>query len=111
MERFEKDFYAVLNTMLLLGIIIEGKKVWTYQIKKRFSELNEYRDSIPDSTLYSTLNKLEKEYGLIESIEDKNVQRRYFIASSKGISEFGNTRIFWSNLCSMGVRAIEKLEL
>ena len=110
-ERFEKDFFAILNTILILGIIIEGKQVWTYQIKKRFSELNEYRSSIPDSSLYSTLNKLEHDYGLIVSIENESVQRRYFKVTSKGIEEFTNATSLWSSFCSIGVRAIEKLEL
>ena len=109
LERFEKDFLAIFNTMLILGIILEGENVWTYQIKKRFSEINEYKSSIPDSTLYTTLTKLEKNYELIISKEDESVQRRYFSATDKGRKEFALAKEFWNTICLMGNVSFNRL--
>ena len=110
-DRFEKDLFGVLNTMLILGIIIEGKNVWTYQIKKRLGELNDFRNSIPESTLYTTLNKLEKEYRLIQSTIDEEVQRRYFSTTNKGIEEFNDLILFWQKINMLGSTAVEKLNI
>ena len=98
LDRFDKDVKGALTTLLIIGIIIEGKRVWTYQIKKRFRELSHDGSTIPDSTLYSTLNKLENDYGILISENDPEVQRRFFFISEEGKREFFRIKSFWFNI-------------
>ena len=108
-ERFEKDVNGSLTTLLILGIIIESHRVWTYQIKKRFKEITQKFEEIPTSSLYANLNKLENMYGLITSEKDEIVQRRFYLPTKKGLRDFQTLQEYWFTLMEKSENAIQSL--
>ena len=109
-ERFDKDLKGSLNAFLILGIILEGKRVWTYQIKKRLKKITNSHEKINNSSLYSLLGRLEKDYQLIFSEKDEAVQRRYFMPTKICKAEFEEAKKYWINLIETANSAIDLLD-
>jgi len=110
LERFKKDIEGSFTTLLILGIILESKRVWTYQIKKKFTEITMHPENIPTSSFYSILNKLETCYGLIISEKDDSVQRRYYLPTEKGKQDFNRLKNYWSSVLEKNQKILDKLK-
>ena len=110
LERFEKDFKGSLNALLIIGIIVKENRVWTYQIKKRLKKITNSHENISNSSLYSLLGRLEKDYQLITSEKDESVQRRYYMPTKICKSEFEAGKNFWLDIIEMAQSAIYLLE-
>jgi DNA-binding PadR family transcriptional regulator len=110
-NRYEKDVKGALTTLLILGILIKEKKVWSYQIKKKLMEITNSADKISNSSLYSLLGRLENNYGLISSKKDEEVQRRFFFPTEACFSEFKKLKDYWFKIMSDSEFAIKNLDL
>lgn len=110
LERFEKDVKGSLNALLIIGIIVKENRVWTYQIKKRLKKITNSHENISNSSLYSLLGRLEKDYQLISSEKDESVQRRYYMPTKICKSEFDEGKRYWSDLIETANIAIQLLE-
>lgn len=109
-ERFDKDVKGSLTALLIIGIIVKHKRIWTYQIKKTLKTITNSEDNISNSSLYSLLGRLEKDYHLIYSEKDKEVQRRFYMATEKCETEFNRVKAYWIELMNLADYAIKKLE-
>ena len=110
-DRFEKDVNGALTTLLVLGIIIEGQRVWTYQIKQRFRILTNQTDNIPTSSLYAMLNKLETMYGLITSEKDEVVQRRFYLPTKDSLLQYQRLQDYWFQLMDKSRETLASLQI
>lgn len=110
-ERFEKDVDGSFNTLLILGIILEGERVWTYQIKNKFKKITGRSDNMPTSSFYSVLNKLEYIYESIVSEKDDSVQRRYYLPTKKGLEDYKQLQEYWINMIYKSKDSLEMIQI
>jgi len=109
-ERFDKDVKGALNALLIIGIIVKEKRVWSYQIKKALKNIYQDDDIISNSSLYSLLGRLENDYKIITSEKDEYDQRRYFKATDRCKEEFEESKRYWLNIMNKAERALKILE-
>ena len=109
--RFEKDLQGINTTLILLGIIIEGGKMWTHQIKSRFEELSESSYILPTSTLYATLNKLEFQYNVIYSDYDDEVKRKYYSPTQTGFDNYKYVKNYFFDFYEQFTSTLNKLNI
>ena len=110
-DRFEKDVNGALTTLLVLGIIIEGQRVWTYQIKQRYKVLTNQGENIPTSSLYAMLNKLETIYGLITSEKDEVVQRRFYLPTKDSLLQYQRLQDYWFQVMDKSRETLASLQI
>ena len=110
-DRFEKDVNGALTTLLVLGIIIEGQRVWTYQIKQRYKVLTNQGENIPTSSLYAMLNKLETMYGLITSEKDEVVQRRFYLPTKDSLLQYQRLQDYWFQVMDKSRETLASLQI
>lgn len=109
--RFEKDAKGALTTLLILGIFVKEKRLWSYQIKKKLKEITNSSESISNSSLYTLLGRLEEKYDLISSEKDEEDQRRYFLPKEHCFTEFKELIEFWNQLMETSRFALKNIEL
>ena len=109
MERLEKDARGALTAILILSIIQKEEKIWGYQIKKELKEITNATSHIKDSSLYTVLRNLEKNYKLLSS--EMKERRRYYSLTELGKQEITHAFEYWFSLIQTSMRAFEKLRI
>lgn len=108
-DRLEKDAKGSLVFILILAIIHKEQNTWGYQIKKKIQLVMNTDQEINDSTLYTTLRNLEKNYGFVTSeFIDK---RRMYKLSEYGKEHIYDIYDYWMNLLSQSVMSFKILNL
>ena len=110
-SRFEKDVKGALTTLLVIGIIIKEKRIWSYQIKKKLKNITKSEEKINNSSLYTLLGRLENDYGFIRSKKDDEVQRRYYYPTEICESEYNQLKKYWFQIMEKSKNAISNLEM
>lgn len=108
-DRLDKDAKGSLVFILILAIIHKEQNTWGYQIKKKLQLVLNADQEINDSTLYTTLRNLEKNYGFVTSefIEKRRIYK---------LSEYGKDHIYdiydyWMKLLSQSILSFKILDL
>lgn len=108
-DRLEKDAKGSLVFILILAIIHTDQNTWGYQIKKKLQLIMNSDQEISDSTLYTTLRNLEKNYGFVTSefIEKRRIYK---------LSEYGKEHInviydYWIKLLQQSAMSFKLLGL
>ena len=109
MERLEKDARGALTAILILSIIQKEEKIWGYQIKKELKEITNATSHIKDSSLYTVLRNLEKNYKLLSS--EMKERRRYYSLTKLGRQEIAHAFEYWLGLVQTSISAFEKLRI
>ena len=110
LERFDKDVKGGLTALLIVGIILKEKRVWSYQIKKSLNRITPGDETISNSSLYTLLGRLESDYNLIYSEKDEEFQRRFFMPTDICDKEFNKAKTYWYNFIKTAKIAIDLLD-
>ncbi len=106
-DKYEKQMKKGVLEMLVLKLLLNEPK-YGYQIIQEMKEKSEEVFLLKDGTLYPILYRLEDD-GLVESewseTEGRQVPRKYYRITSKGIASFEEIRDVWMRI-SGGVNKI-----
>lgn len=106
-NKYEKQMKKGVLEMLVLNLLC-AKPKYGYQIIQEMKEKSEDIFLLKDGTLYPILYRLEDD-GLVDSkwseAEGKQVPRKYYKITEKGIQELNNIRAIWNRI-SNGVNRI-----
>ena len=96
-DKYEKQMKKGVLEMLVLKLLLNEPK-YGYQIIQEMKEKSEEVFLLKDGTLYPILYRLEDD-GLVESewseTEGRQVPRKYYRITSKGIASFEEIRDVW----------------
>jgi DNA-binding PadR family transcriptional regulator len=105
--RLEKDAKGSFVFILILAIIHTEQNTWGYQIKKKLQMIMNSEQEINDSTLYTTLRNLEKNYGYVTSeFVDK---RRIYHLSEFGKEHIAEIYTYWMKFLEQSILIFEML--
>jgi DNA-binding PadR family transcriptional regulator len=107
LNRLEKEIKGSLITLLILVIIMKNEKIWGYQIKLTLKKLT--GSNIQNSTLYTILRNLEKNYDLLTS--EMIERRRYYTLSTKGIKETYKAINYWFTMMNSSLELFNELKV
>ena len=108
-DRLEKDAKGSLVFILILAIIHTEGETWGYQIKKKLQVIMNSNQEINDSTLYTTLRNLEKNYGFVDS-EFINKRRMYKL-TMYGKDHINDIYEYWIKLLKQSLFSFKSLGL
>jgi DNA-binding PadR family transcriptional regulator len=106
-DRLDKDVKGSLTVILILGIIKREEITWGYQIKKELQRISNSEERIKDSSLYTILNSLEKQYGLL--VSKSQDRRRYYSLSQIGKDNLSDIFTYWINFVLKSLQSLNEI--